>query len=88
MNIRDFNAVPFDLDCNLLGLRSSGGYRGSILGPSRLLVAEGDLIVWEIFVVVDGLVGFADFVGFAVFIVLVIWIGLGEEDAVSSVVGG
>ena len=72
----------------MLGPRSSGGFRGSILGPSRLPGAEGDLIVWEIFVVVDGLVGFADFVGFVVFTVLVICTGLAEEDAVISVVDG
>ena len=43
-NRKEFNIVPIDFDCNLLGPSSSGGSRGSILGPSRL-EAEGDLLV-------------------------------------------
>ena len=46
---------------------------------------EVDLVVWEIFLVVDcfgGIVGFVDFT------VLVICTGFAEEDAVSSVVDG
>ena len=44
---------------------------------------DGDLVVWEIFLVVHcfgGIVGFVDFT------VLVICAGLAEEDAASSVV--
>ena len=41
---KEFNIVPLDFDCNLLGPSSSGGSSGSILGPSRL-EAEGDLLV-------------------------------------------
>ena len=74
----DFKTIPFDLDCNLLAPNSSGGFRGSILGPSRL-EAEGGLVVSEIFFVVDGFGCFVDsdgLDGLVVFFVLVIWTGL------------
>ena len=82
---KEFNIVPLDFDCNLLGPSSSGGSSGSILGPSRL-EAEGDLLVcWFVFLVVDGLEGFAvvfaDFVGFA-FALVVVCTGLAEDDCV------
>ena len=76
----DSKTIPFDLDfdCSLLAATSSGGFRGSILGPSRLEADEGDLLVSEIFFVVDGFGSFVDSDGldaFVVFVVLVICTG-------------
>ena len=72
----DSKTIPFDLDfdCSLLAPTSSGGFRGSILGPSRLEADEGDLLVSEIFFVVDDFGSFVDSDGldsFVVFVVLV-----------------
>jgi len=77
----DSKTIPFDLDfdCSLLAATSSGGFRGSILGPSRLEADEGNLLVSEIFFVVDDFGSFVDSDGldaFVVFVMLVICTGL------------
>lgn len=57
----------------MLGSKSSGGSKGSILGPSRLLEDGGVLFVWGAFFVLDAcvvdFVVFADFGGFEAFVV-------------------
>ena len=57
----------------MLGSKSSGGSKGSILGTSRLLEDGGALLVWGTFFVLDGCEGdpvfFADFGGFEAFVV-------------------
>lgn len=88
-NSWEFKTIPFDLDCSLLGSSSSGGSTGSILGPSRL-EAEGDLVVCEILLVVDGFGGFADCDGLDAFVVCSDLVGeevVGEEVAGEEVVG-
>ena len=56
----------------MLGSKSSGGSKGSILGPSRLLEDGGVLFVWGAFFVLDAcvvdFVVFADFGGFEAFV--------------------
>ena len=91
----DFKAKPCDLDCSLLGWRSSGGSKGSILGPSRLLEDGEALLVWGTFFVLDGCVGdfvvFADFGGFEAFVVsevLFFDASVVEDDVFETLQGG
>ena len=80
--------IPVDLDCNLLGANRSGWSIGSILGPSRLVEAEGDLVVCEIFLVVDGCFeGFVDCKGLDPFVVFVACSDLIADDVVRGVDG-
>ena len=91
----DFKAKPCDFDCSLLGSRSSGGSKGSILGPSRLLEDGGVLFVWGAFFVLDAcvvdFVVFADCGGFEAFVVsevLFFDASVVEDDVFETLQGG
>ena len=79
----------------MLGSKSSGGSKGSILGPSRLLEDGGVLFVWGAFFVLDAcvvdFVVFADFGGFEAFVVsevLFFDASVVEDDVFEKLQGG